>query len=117
MVFKFRKLLTLRRDRSCAGPQIMSQPCKNMSNIVCGPVQDRPLRSADLLESNCQLAELELLELWPPLANYGSANRKDDKYPVHGKYPMPPLHPHEILHYLPVGKERLLLNQEDGNKL
>ena len=56
-----------RRGRSCAGPKIMSQPLKNMSNIVCvpvlkycpnlfknmsniacGPAQDRPLRSADL---------------------------------------------------------------------
>ena len=46
--YKFRKLLTLRRGRSCAGPQIMSQPLNNMSNIVCGPTQDRPLRSADL---------------------------------------------------------------------
>ena len=85
--------------------------------MVCGPAQDRPLRSADLLESNYQLAELEFLELCPPLANYGSANRKDDKYPVHGKYPLPHLHSHEILHYLPVEKKRLLLNQEDGNKL
>ena len=26
---------------------MMPQPLKNMSNIVCGPAQDRPLRSAD----------------------------------------------------------------------
>ena len=31
---------------------------KNMSNIVCGPAQDRPLRSAERLESNFQVAEL-----------------------------------------------------------
>ena len=29
-----------------------------MSNIVCGPAQDRPLRSAERLESNFQVAEL-----------------------------------------------------------
>ena len=35
-----------RRGRSCAGPKIMSQPLlKNMSNIICGPAQDRPLRN------------------------------------------------------------------------
>ena len=48
-----------RRGRSCAGPQIMSQPFfKNKSNIVCRPVQDRPLHAADLAGSNYQLSEL-----------------------------------------------------------
>ena len=70
LLSKFRKLLPLRRCRSCAGPKTMSQPfkkicrtffeLKNMSNIFCGPAQDRPLRSADLAGSNCQHAELEL---------------------------------------------------------
>ena len=27
---------------------MMPQPLKNMSNIVCGPAQDRPLHAADL---------------------------------------------------------------------
>ena len=53
---------TARRGRSCAGPQIMSQPLKkNLSNIVCGPAQDRPLLSADLAGSNYQLMDFEIL--------------------------------------------------------
>ena len=31
---------------------------KNMSNIIYGPAQDRPLRSADLAGSNYQFSEL-----------------------------------------------------------
>ena len=35
-----------------------------MSNIVRGPAQDRPLRSADLAGSNYQLKELELYSVF-----------------------------------------------------
>ena len=46
--FKFCKLQTFRRDRSCAGPQVMFDIFLRGWDIVCGPAQDRPLRSADL---------------------------------------------------------------------
>ena len=67
MVYNFRTLLTLRRGRSCAGHKKCSTYFfKRSWDIILGPAQDRPLRSADLAGSDYQLKELELYGVFKP---------------------------------------------------
>ena len=51
---------------------------KNMSNIFCGPAQDRPLRSADLVNTRLTLRNKGMLILFSLLSKFRKTLRTAD---------------------------------------